>query len=86
VFSIFQAGEKFERARAQAEGREPRLYHVVFSSHPMSGTSERCRPRRARPTSTDAPPGGWLVRHDEYLTHHQRHRVWLEQRRKGIVR
>src|SRR5678816_3712035 len=27
VFSMFQAGEKFERARAAAEGREPRLYH-----------------------------------------------------------
>src|SRR3954471_20625610 len=27
VFKIFQDGEKFERARAMAEGREPRLYH-----------------------------------------------------------
>src|SRR5678809_1039251 len=34
VFNMFQAGEKFERQRAAAEGREPRLYHGVFSSHP----------------------------------------------------
>ena len=26
VFAMFQAGEKFERARATAEGREPRLF------------------------------------------------------------
>src|ERR1043165_7475727 len=32
VFNMFQAGEKFERQRAAAEGREPRLYHGVFSS------------------------------------------------------
>src|SRR4029078_10844181 len=67
VFSMFQAGEKFERARAQAEGREPRLYHGVFSSHP-SPDERAVQAAKGAANIKDAPPEGWLVRHDEYLT------------------
>jgi predicted Zn-dependent protease len=67
VFNMFQAGEKFERARAQAEGREPRLYHGVFSSHP-SPDERAVQAAKGAANVKDAPPGGWLVRHDEYLT------------------
>src|SRR5689334_101861 len=67
VFSIFQAGEKFERACAQAEGREPRLYHGVFSSHP-SPDERAVQAAKGAANIKDAPPEGWLVRHDEYLT------------------
>jgi len=67
VFSMFQAGEKFERQRAQAEGREPRLYHGVFSSHP-SPDERAVQAAKGAANIKDAPPGGWLVRHDEYLT------------------
>ncbi|MCS6947829.1 MAG: M48 family metalloprotease [Steroidobacteraceae bacterium] len=34
VFNMFKAGERFERDRARAEGREPRIYHGLFSTHP----------------------------------------------------
>src|SRR4051812_1105132 len=67
VFSMFQAGEKFERARAQAEGREPRLYHGVFSSHP-SPDERAVQAAKGSANVKDAPEGGWLIRHDEYLT------------------
>src|SRR3954470_837249 len=67
VFSMFQAGEKFERQRAAAEGREPRLYHGVFSSHP-SPDERAVQAAKGAANIKDAPPGGWLVRHDEYLT------------------
>jgi len=67
VFVMFQAGEKFERQRAAAEGREPRLYHGVFSSHP-SPDERAVQAAKGAANIKDAPPGGWLVRHDEYLT------------------
>ena len=67
VFAMFQAGEKFERARAQAEGREPRLYHGVFSSHP-SPDERAVQAAMGTANLKTAPPGGWIERHDEYLT------------------
>src|SRR6188474_2357184 len=67
VFNVFQAGEKFERQRAAAEGREPRLYHGVFSSHP-SPDERAVQAAKGAANIKDAPPGGWIVRHDEYLT------------------
>src|SRR4029453_16285011 len=61
------AGEKFERQRAAAEGREPRLYHGVFSSHP-SPDQRAVQAAKGAGNIKDAPPGGWIERHDEYLT------------------
>ena len=60
-------GEKFERARAAAEGREPRLYHGVFSSHP-SPDERAVQAAKGAANIKEAPPGGWIERHDEYLT------------------
>jgi len=67
VFTVFQQGEKFERARAAAEGREPRLYHGVFSSHP-SPDERAVQAAKGAANIKEAPPGGWIERHDEYLT------------------
>ena len=67
VFNVFQAGEKFERQRAAAEGREPRLYHGVFSSHP-SPDERAVQAAKGAANIKDAPPNGWIERHDEYLT------------------
>jgi predicted Zn-dependent protease len=67
VFEMFQAGEKFERARATAEGREPRLYHGVFSSHP-SPDERAVQAAKGSANIKTEPPGGWIERHDEYLT------------------
>jgi predicted Zn-dependent protease len=66
VFEMFQQGEKFERQRAAAEGREPRLYHGVFSSHP-SPDQRAVQAAKGAGNIKDAPPGGWIERHDEYL-------------------
>jgi predicted Zn-dependent protease len=67
VFKMFQAGEKFERQRATAEGREPRLYHGVFSSHPSPDERE-VQAAKGAANIKDAPEGGWINRRDEYLT------------------
>jgi predicted Zn-dependent protease len=67
VFTMFQAGEKFERQRAAAEGREPRLYHGVFSSHPTPD-ARAVQAAKGAANIKDTPPEGWLERHDEYLT------------------
>jgi predicted Zn-dependent protease len=67
VFNVFQAGEKFERQRAAAEGREPRLYHGVFSSHP-SPDERAVQAAKGAANIKETPPEGWLERHDEYLT------------------
>jgi predicted Zn-dependent protease len=67
VFNVFQAGEKFERQRAAAEGREPRLYHGVFSSHP-SPDERAVQAAKGAANIKDAPATGWIERHDEYLT------------------
>ncbi len=67
VFRMFQAGEKFERQRAQEEGREPRLYHGVFSSHPSPDDREVQAAKGAANIKGDSPPEGWIERRDEYL-------------------
>jgi predicted Zn-dependent protease len=63
---MFQMGEKFERQRAAAEGREPRLYHGVFSSHP-SPDQRAVQAAKGAGNIKDSPPEGWIERHDEYL-------------------
>src|SRR5687767_14836230 len=67
VFEMFQAGEKFERQRAAAEGRDPRLYHGVFSSHP-SPDQRAVQAAKGAGNIKDSPPEGWIERRDEYLT------------------
>ncbi len=67
VFDMFKSGEKFERQRAAAEGREPRLYHGVFSSHP-SPDQRAVLAAKGAANVKETPDGGWIVRHDEYLT------------------
>ena len=67
VFTMFQAGEKFERQRAAEEGREPRLYHGVFSSHP-SPDERAVQAAKGAANIKEVPSEGWLERHDEYLT------------------
>lgn len=67
VFEMFRAGEKFERERARVEGREPRLYHGVFSSHP-SPDQRAVQAAKGAAKVNETPAGGWIDRHDEYLT------------------
>jgi predicted Zn-dependent protease len=41
VVSVLKEQEQFERERARAEGREPHIYHGVFSTHPDNDTRFR---------------------------------------------
>jgi len=66
VFKVFQQQESFERDRAKAEGREPNLYHGVFSSHPAPD-DRMMQAARGAAQVTDEPPGGWTDNRDAYL-------------------
>lgn len=66
VFEMFRRGERFEMDRARAEGREPRIYHGLFSSHPAPDA----RAVQAAKVSTkleNGPSGGWLDNRDRYM-------------------
>ncbi|HKX99106.1 MAG TPA: M48 family metalloprotease [Steroidobacteraceae bacterium] len=52
VISTLKAQDTFERERARLEGREPRLYHGVFASHPDNDT----RLQQAVAAAGRAPP------------------------------
>ncbi len=41
VISVLKDQDRFERDRARAEGREPRIYHGLFSTHPDNDTRLR---------------------------------------------
>ncbi|MBU6377163.1 MAG: M48 family metalloprotease [Gammaproteobacteria bacterium] len=66
VFEMFRRGERFEIDRARAEGREPRIYHGLFSSHPTPDA----RAVQAAKTSArldTGPPGGWVENRERYM-------------------
>jgi predicted Zn-dependent protease len=66
VFELFKAGERFERDRARVEGREPRLYHGVFSSHPTPD-SRAIQAAKGAANIADQPAGGWVENREAYL-------------------
>ncbi|MCB1623329.1 MAG: M48 family metalloprotease [Pseudomonadales bacterium] len=68
TFEVFKAGERFERERARLEGREPQIYHGIFSSHPTPD-ARVIQAAKGAANVTSAPVGGWIVNHDEYLRH-----------------
>jgi len=66
VFEMFRRGERFEIDKARAEGREPRIYHGLFSSHP---TPDKRAVQAAKVSANleDGPSGGWFEGREEYL-------------------
>jgi predicted Zn-dependent protease len=66
VFKVFKAQETFEVNRAKAEGREPQIYHGIFSSHPAPDAREIQAAKGAANISTE-PPDGWIDNRDPYL-------------------
>lgn len=66
VFKVFKAQESFELARAKAEGREPQIYHGVFSSHPAPDAREVQAAKGAANITTE-PEGGWIDNRDTYM-------------------
>jgi predicted Zn-dependent protease len=66
VFKVFKAQEGFELKRAKDEGREPNLYHGVFSSHP-SPDDRSIQAAKGAANISDTPEGGWIEGRDEYM-------------------
>lgn len=66
VFETFKAQESFEVASARREGREPRVYHGVFSSHPAPD-DRAIAAARAAAQVTSEPAGGYAVNRNTYM-------------------
>jgi predicted Zn-dependent protease len=66
VFQTFKAQETFEVASARAEGREPRVYHGVFSSHPAPD-ERTVQAARVAAQVTDVPEGGYVENRNLYM-------------------
>ena len=66
VFKVFKDQERFELARARQEGREPRIYHGVFSSHPAPDARTVQAAKGAARITTE-PEGGWIDNRNIFL-------------------
>ena len=84
TFEMFKRGESFEIARARAEGREPRIYHGLFSSHPAPN-ARAIQAAKGAAKLEAGPAGGWVDNRDEYLRKLDG-MVYGSSRAQGIVR
>jgi predicted Zn-dependent protease len=66
VFEVFKAQESFEVASARKEGREPNIYHGVFSDHPAPD-ERTAAATRATAELGSAPEGGYVVNRNIYM-------------------
>jgi predicted Zn-dependent protease len=66
VFETFKAQESFEVASARAEGREPRVYHGVFSSHPAPDDRAVAAARAAAQVAAE-PAGGFVENRNVFM-------------------
>lgn len=66
VFRTFQAQETFELASARGEGREPKVYHGVFSSHPAPD-DRTVQAAKVAAQLPDAPAGGYVENRNVYM-------------------
>jgi len=66
VFKVFRAQESFELQRAKDEGREPQIYHGVFSDHP-SPDERSVQAAKGAAQVSDQPEGGWVDNRDAYF-------------------
>jgi predicted Zn-dependent protease len=66
AMKVFKAQESFELTRAKDEGRDPNIYHGVFSDHPAP--DERIvQATLGAANVTTVPRGGWIDNRDDYL-------------------
>lgn len=84
VFTMFKQGERFEIDRARAEGRAPRIYHGLFSSHPAPD-ARAVQAAKGAAQLDAGPAGGWIDNREAYL-HHIDGLVYGSSRAQGIVR
>ena len=66
MFQTLKAQETFEMASARTEGREPRVYHGVFSDHPAPDARAAAAARNAAQI-TDTPEGGFVTNRNTYM-------------------
>jgi predicted Zn-dependent protease len=66
AMKVFKAQESFELTRAKDEGRDPNIYHGVFSDHPAPDDRIVQATLGAANVST-VPRGGWIDNRDDYL-------------------
>jgi predicted Zn-dependent protease len=82
VIGVLKNQEEFEKARAKAEGREPRIYHGVFATHPSSDQRLQEVVGEARKFRS---PDRTRVAREEYLDHLQG-LTFGDSPREGVVR
>jgi len=66
AMKVFKAQEAFELTRAKDEGRDPNIYHGVFSDHPAPDERIVAATLGAADITT-VPRGGWLDNREPYL-------------------
>lgn len=84
VFKLFKNDERFEIDRARLEGREPRIYHTIFDSHPTPD-KRMVQAAKGAANITQDPPGGWIDNRDIYL-HKIDGMAYGSSKAQGIVR
>src|SRR5262249_41746589 len=67
LFRVLKDQESFELQRAKQEGREPNIYHGVFSDHPAPDARAIQAAQGAAHISSE-PPDGWTDNREAYLT------------------
>jgi predicted Zn-dependent protease len=82
VIGVLKNQEEFEKERAKAEGRQPRIYHGVFATHPSS--DQRLQEVVGKARKFRAPDRTRIAR-DEYLDHLQG-LTFGDSPREGVVR
>jgi predicted Zn-dependent protease len=65
VFEAFKAQESFEINTARAEGRQPNIYHGIFSSHPAPDARAMAAARNA--AGVAAPENGFAINRNLYM-------------------
>jgi predicted Zn-dependent protease len=66
MFETLKAQESFEIASARAEGREPKVYHGVFSDHPAPDDRAAAAARAAAQVTAE-PEGGFVINRNLYM-------------------
>jgi predicted Zn-dependent protease len=84
VISVLKNQEVFEREVAQSEGREPRIYHGVFSTHPDSDTRLQEVVQTALTLSEETASANYLG-YEEYMAYMD-NLIYGDSPKEGILR
>jgi predicted Zn-dependent protease len=84
VISVLKNQEVFEREVAQSEGREPRIYHGVFSTHPDNDTRLQEVVGTAK-TLAETTSSAKFVGHEEYMSFMDK-MIYGDSPKEGILR